>query len=149
MSAGVPRTHDCVFCRIISGEAPASPVLDRPTVLAFMDQRQSVRGHVLVVPRRHVASLHELDASLAGELMAVAVEVARAMHAAWAPEGLSLWQSNGEAAGQEVPHVHLHVHPRRLGDGLLQIYPESPPIPPRAHLDAMAAEIRAAFPHGP
>jgi len=136
---------DCVFCRIIAGELPASRVVERPDVLAFMDLRQGVPGHVLVVPRRHIPTLYDLNTELAGALMAVAVEVAQAMRRAWAPEGLNLWQSNGEAGGQEVPHVHLHVQPRRLGDGLLRIYPGSPPTPPRAALDELATQLRAAF----
>jgi len=147
MPAGL-SDDDCVFCRIIAGEIPASRVLERSGVLAFMDLRQGVPGHVLVLPRRHVATIYELDPALAGELMAVAVEVAQAMRRAWAPEGLNLWQSNGEAGGQEVPHVHLHVQPRRLGDGLLRIYPDAPPTLPRAELDVLAAQLRSAFPPG-
>lgn len=147
MPAGLPDAH-CVFCRIIAGEVPVSRVLERSNVLAFVDLRQGVPGHVLVVPRRHVTTIYELDAILAGELMAVAVEVAGAMRRAWAPEGLNLWQSNGEAGGQEVPHVHLHVQPRRSGDGLLRIYPEAPPTPPRSELDALAAQLRAGLAAG-
>lgn len=142
-----PPGH-CIFCRIIAGNEPASLVLDRPDVLAFVDVRQGVRGHVLVVPRRHVETLYELDAALAGELMAAAVAIARAMQRRWAPEGLNLWQSNGEAGGQEVPHVHLHVQPRRQGDGLLRIYPDSPPAAGRSELEAIAAELRAELPPG-
>ena len=59
----LPR--DCIFCRIIAGREPASLVLDTPNVLVFVDVRQSVSGHVLIVPRRHVETLYELDAALA------------------------------------------------------------------------------------
>lgn len=140
------QENDCMFCRIIAGREPASLVLDRPELLAFVDVRQGVRGHVLVVPRRHVERLHELDTVLAGKLMAAAVEIAQAMHRRWAPEGLNLWQSNGEAGGQEVPHVHLHVQPRRMEDGLLRIYSTPPPSPDRGELDAIAAELRDELP---
>ncbi|WP_233198668.1 MULTISPECIES: HIT domain-containing protein [Luteimonas] len=72
--------------------------------------------------------------------------IARAADAVFAPDGLNLWQSNREAGGQEVPHVHLHVQPRKTGDGLLRIYPDAPPAPPaRAVLDALATTLRAAL----
>jgi histidine triad (HIT) family protein len=145
MKSTHPADDGCVFCRIIAGELPVSLVIDRPNLLAFVDLRQAVPGHVLVVPRRHVPSIYDLDADLAGELMATAVELARAMRSAWAPDGLNLWQSNGEAGGQEVPHVHLHVQPRRPGDGLLQVYPDAPPTPSRESLNALAATLRATL----
>ena len=111
-----------------------------------MDLRQAVRGHVLVVPRRHVETLFELDEDTAAQLMRVAVRIARAADAVFAPDGLNLWQSNRAAGGQEVPHVHLHVQPRRVGDGLLRIYPGDAPRPSAAaELDRMAADLRAAL----
>ncbi|MBN7136488.1 HIT family hydrolase [Lysobacter enzymogenes] len=133
---------DCVFCRILAGAAPASFVHRDEHVAAFVDLRQAVDGHVLIVPNRHVETLYELDEDTAGRLMALAVRVARALAADAAPPGLNLWQSNGHAGGQEVPHVHLHVQPRRVGDGLMRVYPNGVPAPsPRAKLDALAARI--------
>lgn len=114
-----------------------------------MDLRQPVPGHVLVVPRRHVDTLFDLDEDTAGQLMRVAVRIARAADAVFAPDGLNLWQSNREAGGQEVPHVHLHVQPRITGDGLLRIYPDASPTPAtRAVLDGLATTLRAAFDDG-
>jgi len=108
-----------------------------------MDLRQAVQGHVLVVPRKHVENIYALDAALAADLMQLAVRVAQALGAAMNPPGLNLWQSNGEAGGQEVTHFHLHVQPRRYDDGLLQIYPEGVPEPaPREVLDRLADSIR-------
>ncbi len=133
---------DCVFCRILAGAAPASFVHRDEHVAAFVDLRQAVDGHVLIVPNRHVETLYELDEDTAGRLMALAVRVARALAADAAPPGLNLWQSNGHAGGQEVPHVHLHVQPRRVGDGLMRVYPNGVPAPsPREKLDALAARI--------
>lgn len=75
--------------------------------------------------------------------MRVAVRIARAAEAVFAPDGLNLWQSNREAGGQEVPHVHLHVQPRMRGDGLLRIYPGQPPAATgRAALDAWGGRLR-------
>jgi len=136
----------CAFCAILAGALPASVVHEDAQVVAFMDLRQAVRGHVLVVPRRHVETLFDLDEDTAAQLMRVAVRIARAADAVFAPDGLSLWQSNRDAGGQEVPHVHLHVQPRRVGDGLLRIYPGDAPRPSAsAELDRMAADLRAAL----
>jgi histidine triad (HIT) family protein len=134
----------CPFCAIASGDAAASMVLDEGTVLAFMDLRQAIPGHVLVVPRRHVPDIYALDHDEAAAVMQVAVRVARALRSRYDPPGLNLWQSNGEAGGQEVGHFHLHIHPRQDGDGLLRVYPDGPPPPDkRLPLDAMADSLRA------
>lgn len=135
---------DCPFCAIAAGRAPASVVVDDGNVLAFMDLRQAVAGHVLVVPRRHVPDIHDLTSDEAAGVMQVAVRVARALRDEHDPPGLNLWQSNGAAGGQEVPHFHLHVHPRRIGDGLLRVYPAAVPVPADAALlDALAQSLRA------
>ena len=99
----------CVFCAILAGELPARMVWEDAQVVAFMDLRQAVPGHVLVVPRQHAQTLYALDEALAGQVMRVAHRVARALRDTLAPDGLNLWQSNGEAGGQEVPHFHLHI----------------------------------------
>lgn len=137
---------DCPFCAIVAGTAPASRVWEDATAVAFMDLRQAVPGHVLIVPRVHVETLDALDEEVAAHLMRLAVRIAKAAHAAFEPAGLNLWQSNGEAGGQEVPHVHLHVQPRRTGDGLLRIYPDAAPeAADRVLLEKLAAPLRAAL----
>lgn len=133
----------CPFCAIVAGRLDASIVAATPSAVAFLDLRQAVPGHVLVVPRQHVETIFELDPVLGGELMALATRVAKALQASLAPAGLNLWQSNGAAGGQEVPHVHLHVQPRRVGDGLFRVYPLGLPAPARREaLDQLAARIR-------
>ncbi|KQX96574.1 HIT family hydrolase [Rhodanobacter sp. Root480] len=130
----------CPFCAIVSGVAPANVILDDGKVLAFMDWRQAVPGHVLVIPHRHVPDIYTLADDEAAALMQATVRVARALRAAYDPPGLNLWQSNGEAGGQEVFHFHLHVHPRRVDDGLLRVYPDA--VPPRSGADQLAAIAR-------
>ncbi len=133
----------CPFCAIAAGQLEASIVAETPVAIAFLDVRQAVPGHVLVVPRQHVETIFELDPALAGECMALATRVAKALQASLAPAGLNLWQSNGAAGGQEVPHVHLHLQPRQVGDGLMKVYPHGVPAPvPRDALDQLAARIR-------
>ena len=135
----------CVFCDIVAGRVPASIVWADDAVVAFMDLRQPTQAHVLVIPRMHVETIDELPLDLAGRLMQSTVLIARAMRETLHPAGLSLSQSNGEAAGQEVPHVHLHLLTRDLGDGLLRVYPGAPNLPDRATLDALAARIAAGI----
>jgi len=97
----------CVFCRIAAGELPAERVYEDGDVLAFRDIHPQAPTHVLVVPRKHLTSLHELDdAHLAGKLLAAAARVARE---AKLEQGWRLIANSGEHGGQEVPHLHLHV----------------------------------------
>lgn len=137
----------CPFCAIAAGDAPASIVVDDDIVLAFMDQRQAVAGHVLVIPRRHVPNICALSPAEAAAVMQAGVRVARALRVAFDPAGMNLWQSNGAAAGQEVNHFHLHLHPRFMGDGLLHVYPDGVPAQSTpAELDEMACLLRTHLP---
>ncbi|MEQ7125215.1 HIT domain-containing protein [Actinopolymorpha sp. B11F2] len=135
----------CVFCKVVDREAPASVIYDDEATLAFMDLRQPTwpEGvHALVVPKQHVEQVDELEPELAGLLMATVVKVARSVRRCFAPDGMSIWSSNGPAAFQEVPHVHMHVLTRTHEDGLLRVYAERPPHPPTVDLDEVAATIR-------
>jgi len=98
------------------------------------------------VPRRHAPDLYALDAEEAGAVLRLARRVALALRTGLAPEGLNLWQSNGRIAGQEVFHFHLHVQPRRSGDGLLRVYPGAAPAAAEgAELAALAGLLRAGL----
>jgi len=134
----------CPFCTIVAGEAPAAIVADDGTVLAFMDLRQAVPGHVLVVPRRHAPDIYALTPEEAAAAMRMAQQVAHALRVEFDPPGLNLWQSNGDAGGQEVFHFHLHVQPRRVGDGLMRVYPDGVPSATKvAELETMAQALRS------
>lgn len=138
----------CPFCEIVAGRLEASVVAQTDNALAFLDLRQAVPGHVLVVPKAHVQDIYAIDAALAGEVMQLGVRVAHALREVFDAPGLNLWQSNGEAGGQEVPHFHLHVHPRRVADGLFRVYPHGVPTPStRDVLDDLAQRIRRVLPH--
>jgi histidine triad (HIT) family protein len=133
---------ECVFCQIVCGSEPASIVWEDDLTIAAVDLRQFHPGHVLVIPRRHLRDVRELDAATGAAVMATVVRVTRTVAAAFPNQGMSLWHSIGEAAFQEVPHLHIHVHPRILGDGLLQVYPRAAALPHRAELDRYAAILR-------
>lgn len=136
-------TVDCVFCEIVRGSQPASIVWEDDFTIAVVDLRQFHPGHVLVIPRRHLGDVRELDYETGAAVMATVVRVTRAVAVAFPNQGMSLWHSIGAAAFQEVPHLHIHVHPRIPGDGLLQVYPRAPALPDRTELDGYAAILRA------
>ena len=131
----------CVFCDIAQETRPASVVCADELTMAFIDARQFHSGHTLVIPRQHVADIRDLDETTAAALMATVIRITRAVGAAFPNEGLSLWHSIGPAAFQEVPHLHIHVHPRKTGDGVLQVYPSRPPTPDKTTRDAYATRI--------
>ena len=136
-------TDDCVFCRIVAGETEASIAYEDDATLAFMDLGQFAPGHTLVVPRRHIQDIYDIDAEAGAAIMVALGRVAAAVRQAFQPQGINVWQSNGPPF-QEVLHLHFHVLPRREGDGLLAF--RAPRTkPPRAALDEQAAAIRAAI----
>lgn len=135
-------SHDCVFCAIARGDEPASIVCADELTLAFVDLRQFHPGHTLVIPRQHLHDVRELDVATGTALMAMLARVTRAVGRAFPNQGLSLWHSIGEAAFQEVPHLHIHVHPRLIGDDVLRVYPHAPPTPAEGVRDAYAAQLR-------
>jgi histidine triad (HIT) family protein len=102
-------TAPCVFCDIVTGAAPASIVYQDALTMAFVDLRQFHPGHTLVMPCRHFNDVRELDDVTGAALMVTVARVTRAVSAAFPNEGLSLWCSIGEAAFQEVPHLHIQV----------------------------------------
>jgi len=134
---------DCVFCKIVDGQIPATKVYDDALTLAFMDIGQVNPGHVLVALKAHVDNVYGLDDARAGALFQSVARVARAIRAAFEPEGLSVYQANGAAAGQTVSHVHVHLVPRHTKDAMAFTWPVQ--NPPREVLEAQAARIRAAF----
>ena len=124
----------CIFCEIVNRKSPASVVLDDERTLAFIDLRQANPGHVLVVPKMHINDVRDLDADTGSALMQSVSRVTRAVGQAFPNNGISLWHSIGEAAFQEVPHLHIHVHPRLDNDGILRVYdslPENVDFPTR------------------
>ncbi len=135
-------SEDCAFCSIVAGEEEASFVYEDERVLAFIDPRQFHAGHVLVIPRRHVPDIRHLDPTDATPLLAAVAAVSRAVDAAFPSDCLSVWHSAGRAAHQEIPHLHIHVHPRLLGDDMLRIYPSHPDEPSRDVLAQRALKIR-------
>ena len=136
-----PAEESCVFCEIIAGRAESSLAYQDAHVMAFMDIRPLTPGHVLVVPRVHADYLEALDEEVGAHLFRAGHRLARALRRSGLPcEGVNLFLADGEAAFQEVFHVHLHVLPRTVGDGFrIKAAWRSPG---RAELDLAAEKVR-------
>lgn len=132
---------DCIFCKLIAKQIPASIVYEDEATLAFMDLGQVNPGHVLVACKAHAENLYALDEAQAAAVFRTVARVARAIRAAFDPPGLSIYQANGQPAGQTVFHFHLHVLPRHDGDGMQLVWPVK--NPPREKLEQYCAQIRA------
>ncbi|HKZ98290.1 MAG TPA: HIT family protein [Thermoplasmata archaeon] len=135
---------DCIFCKIIRREVPASIVREDADTLAFMDIRPMNSGHVLVIPKTHAVLLEELPGGGAGRLFEATRAVSGALRRAGIRcEAVSLYVADGREAGQEVPHVHVHAIPRFAGDGFgLRVTPGYGRIAPRDELEQIAGKIR-------
>ena len=138
----MPYDNDNIFAKILRGELPAFTVYETGHCLAFLDVMPQSEGHTLVLPKQPAETLFELNDESAGHLIAAVRIVAAAVRTAFSPDGIRLMQLNGEAAGQTVPHVHMHIVP---------CYTNSPSQPHAQRiadtniLEAHAAKIRAAL----
>lgn len=134
----------CIFCQIIAGQSPASFVYQDKICSAFMDIQPVNPGHLLVIPNQHASQLKEVDDQVLGHMMKIAKTMGTALrHSGVTCEGVNLWLADGEAAGQEVFHVHLHVLPRFKGDGFGLKFGPDYGITERKILEEISAKIRA------
>ena len=132
-------TTRCVFCSIIDGETPADVLARTEHVVAFLDHVPLFPGHVLVVPRRHVPTLTDLADSEVGPLFTAVREIARAVSVALDAPGTFV--ANNNVVSQSVPHLHVHVVPRRRGDGLRGFFWPRQRYVDTSHRQAVAASI--------
>jgi histidine triad (HIT) family protein len=131
----------CIFCQIVSGEAPAHFVYEDDLVVAFLSLEQPNPYKVLVIPRAHAATIYDLSPELASAIFQATVKIARGIRDVSGCEGMNLVQSNEEAGQQDVFHFHLHIVPRFTGDKIRLDWDNTPA--PAEDLRRLAAEIRA------
>ena len=136
----------CIFCRIASGELPASVVYEDERTIAFLDIQPINPGHVLVIPKAHAKSLVDLSPEDAAQMMRVGQIIDRALReSSLRCEGVNLFIADGEAAGQEVGHVHLHVFPRFDEDGFtIRLDSAERATPGREQLNETAIKLKQA-----
>lgn len=109
-------SDDCIFCKIVEGEVPSHKVYEDENVLAFLDTNPVSKGHTLVIPKKHVDDIH--DAEKMNYMWKPIVKVSNAVKNVFSAEGVNIAQNNGEKAGQEVFHLHLHITPIYDGNEL-------------------------------
>lgn len=130
--------EQCIFCKIIAGEIPSATVYEDDDFKAILDVNPAARGHVIIVPKKHAANVFEMEDGDAAKVFPVAKKVAAALKKTYGCDGVNILQNNGEAAGQTVFHLHVHVIPRYYGDGVNIMWkPGETP-----NLEEVAEEIR-------
>lgn len=132
--------QDSVFTRILSRELPAAIVYEDDLAFAFMDAGQLNPGHVLVATKQQFETILDIDDDTAAALFRTVYRVARAVQAAFEPEGLTILQANKTAGWQTVPHLHVHVVPRYQNDGVGLVWPRK--NPPLEELRRIAEKIK-------
>ena len=136
----------CIFCAIARGETERSVVHEDDDLLVVMDLHPVNPGHALVLPKPHARRLADLDDSAVGGLFVAAVRTAAALRESDIRcDGVNLFVADGEAAGQDVDHVHVHVVPRFEGDPFRIERDGGWEERPRAELDDDARSLRAAW----
>ena len=110
---------DCLFCRIVRHELKAVVVHEDKDVLVMMDLYPATPGHMLVLPKEHIETIYTMSENIGARIMTIAIAVAKSIKQKLSPTGLNLIQSNEFAAGQTVPHFHLHIVPRYKDDSVL------------------------------
>ena len=133
-------TAGCKFCQVIAGEIPAHFVLDTDEIVAFLDHRPLFPGHTLVLPRDHVETLADLDEPRVGPFFGVVQRVEAAVRTAMEAQGSFVAENN--VVSQSVPHLHVHVVPRRRKDGLRGFFWPRTKYAGEAQAAAVAAGIR-------
>lgn len=140
MSESIPKNSDCIFCKIIAGDIPATKLLEDDAALAFMDIGPVAPGHALLIPKWHCESIDDLPAEVAAEVLRHLPALVSAVRKATQAEGVNVLQNNGRIAGQLVPHVHFHIIPRQPGDEFHFNWPAGKYPPGR--LEELAEDIR-------
>jgi len=106
---------DCIFCKIVRGEAPAHKVHEDEHTVTIMDAFPASEGHVLVITREHYENIHEIPEGTLAAVARMSKRVAAAIQSELEPDGMGIYQLNGPAAGQTVNHYHMHIIPRNEG----------------------------------
>lgn len=110
--------NDCLFCKITRGELPSYKIYEDQSIYAFLDIAKDVDGHILVVPKNHVKNILDCDQDTLTNLMAAVKSISNHLVGHCGYQGVNLLNASDESAGQSVPHFHIHIIPRKTGDGI-------------------------------
>jgi histidine triad (HIT) family protein len=136
---------ECIFCDIISGKIESSKVYEDDRVLALMDIQPVNQGHILIIPKKHAKLMTDLDDDLISHIFKIAKKINIALRKSGVKcEGVNIFLADGEAAFQEIFHVHVHVIPRFAGDGFELVFsPKYFKKPSREELDRISEKIKS------
>ena len=134
------KNDNCIFCKIANGEIPSRTVYEDDSFRVILDNGPATKGHALVLPKDHYADLFEIPEDVAAAAIVTAKKAAALLKEKLHADGLNIVQNNGEAAGQTVPHFHIHIIPRYVDDGQLIGWKSGSPS--AEELDGVLDEIR-------
>jgi histidine triad (HIT) family protein len=112
------KEEKCIFCKIVKGEIPSTKFYDSDNFIGILDIHPKSPGHTVIIPKKHFKSLLDMPASFGGELLEAIKEVGLGLIKDGKGEAFNVIVNNGESAGQVVMHAHIHIVPRKKGDGL-------------------------------
>lgn len=135
--------NDCIFCKIANGEIPSSTIYEDDLFRVILDLSPATKGHALILPKKHMANIFEMDEETAEKVFVLASRIAKAMKEALNCDGFNIVQNNGEIAGQTVFHFHMHIIPRYNDDG--QQINWVPKTSEAAERDMIAEQIKNAL----
>jgi len=133
--------NDCIFCKIAVGKIPCLKIYEDEKVLAFLDIGPLSDGHTLVIPKEHCTKVHNSNVESLSAIAAVLPKITAAVSAATEADGYNVLCNNGRAAGQLVEHLHFHIIPRKIGDGVFTQWPAGKY--PRGKAEKLAEKIIA------
>lgn len=134
---------NCIFCKIANGEIPSSTVYENELFRAILDIAPSAKGHVIILPKQHMVNLFDITETIASNALIIASKIAKAMKQSLGCSGVNLLQNNGEAAGQTVFHLHIHLIPRYENDSMN--IPWKPLSYSQTEADDIAKKIRQSL----
>ena len=138
-----PTDGNCIFCKIVAGQIPCFKLLEDSDTIAFMDINPVNPGHALAVAKGHWPTVDVIPAEVLGAVAQTAQKVAKAAFKVLKPHGVNLLQANGEGAGQSVPHLHIHIMPRRANDGVALNWDYRPGD--KAEIETIYKRLKAAL----
>ncbi|MFH0890405.1 MAG: HIT family protein [Candidatus Liptonbacteria bacterium] len=133
--------ENCIFCRLVAKEIPCVSIYETAQALAFLDIHPRAVGHTMVIPKVHAATLTDLSESEITPLFSVVKKVAQKIQTALRPDGMTIGINQGEASGQTIPHLHVHIIPRFKDDGGGSIH-SVVDNPPREELNVIAEKLK-------
>lgn len=123
------KDDNCIFCLIANGQIPSNTVYEDGDFRVILDISPAAKGHMLILPKEHYANIFELPEETAKKVLPLAKKLAAAVKEAMNADGVNIVQNNGTAAGQTVPHFHLHIIPRKEGDNVMPLWTPGESVP--------------------